>query len=316
MKNKGKYFIFLLFTAFSINHVAGQETNFASNVKKSLSVDGKGLTIEYDLEFADTTQLFDIILKIDHKGNVIQPLENDLHGDCGNRLKPGMEKIIMWDFPNDFKGGINELNVDVIAIKTRGPLAGFDFKILTSKPPFDVKFTNKSKNADMYSWNFNDLKSGKNNLSTLESPVHRFKSAGNYNIELTAGNSINTTSNTTMKVVALGKGNEQELQKHKKLRTIWLGSAIATTAVGGFSFLKYIKTKNEWRTEPDIEKYNELEKKYKTYMIMGAAAVAVTGVCITQVFIQTKKIRTTEQALSINYIPLNKGGAMGLAWNF
>ena len=68
-----------------------------------------------------------------------------------------MEKYIRWDFPIDFKGNINELNVDVIAVKSIRPLADFEFKIMTTGTPYEVKFENKSKNADFYSWNFGDL---------------------------------------------------------------------------------------------------------------------------------------------------------------
>lgn len=311
MKNKCKYFILFILMVNSVNHVTGQETNFATNVKKSLSMDGKGLTIEYDLVFPDTTQRFDIILKIDRNGSIIQPLDNDLHGDWGNRLKPGMGKAIIWDFPDDFKGNINELKVDVIAIKTIRPLAGFSSKILTSKPPFNVEFTNTSKDADKYSWDFGDLKSDQN-LSTLKSPFHAFKSAGNYNIKLIALNSKNKTSDTTMKVIALGSGNEQELQKHKKLKNIWMGSAIASAGIGTFALIKSNSLWDDWTNEGS----DELKQKSKTYGVIGYTALVVSGVSITQVIIQSKKIRAAEQAMKMSFIPLEKGGIVALAWTF
>ena len=130
MKNQIKCFIIFILAAVSINCLNGQETNFASNVKRSLSVDGKGLTIEYDLAFPDTTQLFDIILNLVHNGNIIQPRENNLHGAWGNGVKPGIEKVILWDFPNEFKDDINKVTVDIVAIKTRDPSADFEFKII------------------------------------------------------------------------------------------------------------------------------------------------------------------------------------------
>jgi hypothetical protein len=312
MKNKCKYLILFILSVVSANQATGQETNFASNVKKSLSIDGKGLTIEYDLAFPDTTQRFDIILKIDQNGNLIHHRESDLHGDWGNWLKPGLDKIIMWDFPNDFKGNINELNVDVIAIKTRRPSAGFDFKILTSKPPFNVKFINNSKNADMYSWNFGDLKSGINNHSTLESPVHEFKSGGIYNVELAAFNSKTKISDSIPKAVKLISGNEQDVQKHKKLKNIWLGSAIASAGIGGFCLIKYNSVYNDWKEKGT----SDLKQKYKNNETIGVVALVASGVCISQVIIQSKKLKVAKQALGMSFIPLDKSGIVAIEWTF
>lgn len=312
MKNNSKFLTLFILTAISANNLNGQDTNFATNVQKDLSVDGKGLRIEYNLAFPDTTQRFDVILKIDHNGKIIEPQKSDLHGDWGNRLKPGMEKLIGWDFPGDFKGNINELNVDVIAVKSRGPLADFDYKILTTKTPFEVKFENKSKNAESYSWKFGDLNSGASNLSTLESPVHKFKSGGKYNVRLLAGNNTTKTTDSIMKVVKLGLGNEQDVQKHKKLRNIWLGSAVATAGIGGYCLVKYNSVYNDWKEQGT----DDLKQKYKTYGTVGIVALVGTGVCITEVIIQSKKIRAAEQGLSMNFIPLDRGGVVALAWTF
>lgn len=316
MKNKSKYFILFILSVIPISYVTGQETNFAVNVESSLSLDGKQLVIEYDLPFSDTTQLFDITLKIHDNDNIIQPKDNDLHGSWGNRVRPGNEKLILWDFTTEIKGDINKVTVDVIAVKTRGPQAGFDFSILSKKPPFDVKFVNKSRNADLYSWKFGDLKSGKNNFSTLESPVHSFKSPGNYTVDLTAGNSTNKTSDTITKAITIGNGINQDLKKHKTLKTVYLGSAVATVGASGFCLLKSISLNKDWRTEADPVKQDELKKQYKTFGVIGATALVVASVCVTEVFIQSKKIKASEQAVSMYYIPVDKGAFVGLAWNF
>jgi PKD repeat protein len=316
MKNISKYFIYFILSVIPISYVTGQETNFASNVKSSLSLDGKQLVIEYDLSFSDTTQLFDIILKIYDNANIIQPKDNDLHGSWGNRLKPGNEKLILWDFPNEIKGNINKVTVDILAIKTKGIFVNFDYNVLSKKPPYEVKFVNKSRNVDLYSWKFGDLKSGKNNFSTLESPVHSFKSPGNYTVELTAGNSTNKTSDTITKAITMGKGLNQDLKKHKTLKTICLGSAVATAAASGFCLVKSVSLNKNWRTEADPVKQDELKKQYKTFGVIGAAALVVTSVCVTEVFIQSKKIKASEQAVSMHYIPVDKGAVLGLAWSF
>jgi hypothetical protein len=315
MKNNSKYFILIFFAAISSNLITGQESNFASNISRYPSLDGKQLVIRYDLIFPDTSQMFDIALEIFYNDKMIQPQENTLTGSWGDKIKPGSEKIILWDFPDEFKGDISKVSVKVIATKSKDPLADFGFKTISSKAPFEVKFDNKSKNADYFSWKFDDIKSGNFNISTLENPVHKYKSGGTYNVELTAGSSLSKSIDTIMKAIVLGMGNEQEVQKHKKMKTIWLGSAVATAGIGGYCLIKSVGLYNDSKTTTtdDPEK---LRKDSKTYGVIGTAVLVVSGVCITEVFIQSKKIKEAEQTMSMYFIPLDKGVAMGLAWNF
>jgi hypothetical protein len=312
MTNKYKYLVFSILMAVSINYVTGQETNFASNISRYLSFDGKLLVIKYDLVFPDTTQLFDIILNLYYNGKLIQPQDNALTGSWGNKVAPGKDLVITWDFPSEYKDYINKITVDVVASKRIETLADFEYKISGKKPPFNVKFENKSKNADIYSWRFGDVKSGENNLSTLENPVHNYKSRGTYEVELTAGNSKTNENRNILKPVSIGKGNEQDLQKHKTLKTIWLGSAIATAGFGGFCMLKYYKLEDKYRTSDDLE----FRKEAKTYRTVGIATLVVSGACISQVIIQSKKIRAVEKPMSMNLIPVEKGCVLGLALNF
>lgn len=314
MKKPGKFFILFVLMAISVNYVTGQEVNYASNINKYLSLDGKQLVIKYDLPFPDTTQLFDIILKINYNDKVIQPHDSLLTGSWGNKISPGMEKVILWDFPNEFKNIINKVTIEVIATKMSGPLADFDYKISGNKPPFEVKFENKSKNADLYSWNFGDLKSRNNNLSQLENPVHTFKTGGAYNVELLASRSKSKTSDSIMKTMTLGKGNEQDLQKLKKLKTIWLGSAIASAGIGVYSLLRANSLYNQYKTATNNSE--TLRKKYKTYDVITPAALVISGVCVFEVIVQSKKIRETKQTLSMHFIPLDEGGVVGLTWNY
>jgi hypothetical protein len=129
---------------------------------------------------------------------------------------------------------------------------------------------------------------------------------------LTAGDSKNNMSNTITKVLSLGQGNLQDLQKHKKLKNIWLGSAVATAGIGGYCLIKSNSLYNDWKKEGT----DELKKKYKTYGIAGPAALVLSGVCISQVIVQSKKIKTAEKAMSMNLIPLDDGCIVELAWNF
>jgi len=49
------------------------------------------------------------------------------------------------------------------------------------KAPADISFMNKSQDADSYLWDFGD-----GNTSTEASPIHQFKTSGNYPVELIA----------------------------------------------------------------------------------------------------------------------------------
>jgi hypothetical protein len=131
---------------------------------------------------------------------------------------------------------------------------------------------------------------------------------------LTAGSTKSNALDNIVKTITVGKGSEQELQKHKKLRTIFLGSAIATAGIGTYAEIKSYSLYNEYKTATGNA--GELRKKYKTYGVIGPAVLAVSSACIVEVFLQTKKIRTIEQTLSLNYIPLDHGGVVGLAFRF
>jgi len=311
MTKMSKFFVLFIFTTLPISYISGQESDYVKNVNRYLSLDGKQLVIKYDLPSPDTTQLFDIILKIYYNDKVIQPEEQTLTGSWGNRVTPGIEKVILWDFPNEFKGDINRVTIEVVARPMVTPVANFEYKILNNKPPYEVQFENMSKNADTYSWKFGDLKSS-DNLSSQANPLHKFKSNGTYNVELTAGNSKTSTSHDFMKPLTLGKGNEQDIQKHKKLRTIWLGSAIASAGVGTYFLFESNNLWNEWGKTAD----EALKEKSKTYGTIGTATLVVSGVCISQMIIQSIKIKKIKQSVSLNLIPLDKGGVVGLAWNF
>jgi hypothetical protein len=115
-----------------------------------------------------------------------------------------------------------------------------------------------------------------------------------------------------MKLVTLGMGKEQELQKHKKLKTIWLGSAVASAGIGTLCLVRSKSLWSDWTTEGNPD----LKKKSNTNKVIGYSALVVSAVSITQVIIQTKKINSIKQSMSMSYIPLQKGGGVGLAWKF
>jgi hypothetical protein len=107
-------------------------------------------------------------------------------------------------------------------------------------------------------------------------------------------------------------GNEKDLLKHKKLKIIFLGSAIATAGIGGLGIAQYYNLDNKYRQRGD----QELQKKSVTYRSIGIASLVVSGVCIPEIIIQSKKIREVEKSMSMNLIPIDKGCVLGLALTF
>jgi PKD repeat protein len=65
------------------------------------------------------------------------------------------------------------------------PKADFTWEPQVPKAGQEVKFTNLSTNAKSYDWNFGDMSIGKGS-----SPVHVYKNAGNYIIDLDARNGL------------------------------------------------------------------------------------------------------------------------------
>jgi peptidyl-prolyl cis-trans isomerase B (cyclophilin B) len=61
------------------------------------------------------------------------------------------------------------------------PMADFIISEGPHQAPADIRFENKSKNAEVYEWSFDD-----GNTSQEFSPDHRYRSSGNYNVSLKA----------------------------------------------------------------------------------------------------------------------------------
>ncbi len=78
---------------------------------------------------------------------------------------------------------------------TNAPVASFQFQISTTNF-LEVTFSNFSKDATSYSWNFGDTKT-----STEQNPVHTYAAAGTYTVELTASNAANETNKFSQTVV-------------------------------------------------------------------------------------------------------------------
>jgi PKD repeat protein len=93
--------------------------------------------------------------------------------------------------------GLDSLTISDIGL---GPVtAAFNAKVLTSKAPFNVSFTDKSTGpVGSWSWDFGD-----GNTSTLQNITHSYAAAGKYNVTLTVADQVGINSNTTTKVITV-----------------------------------------------------------------------------------------------------------------
>ncbi len=81
------------------------------------------------------------------------------------------------------------------------PTANFSSNLTFGYAPLSVQFTDLSKNAEEWNWNFGDKSS-----STQQNPVHTYSSAGNYNVTLKVNNANGTNSRfATVTVLAQPK---------------------------------------------------------------------------------------------------------------
>jgi YVTN family beta-propeller protein len=69
------------------------------------------------------------------------------------------------------------------------PVVNFSSNLTSGYAPLSVQFTDFSKNADGWNWNFGDK-----STSTQQNPAHTFPRAGNYNVTLTVNNKNGTDS--------------------------------------------------------------------------------------------------------------------------
>ncbi|HEX2974480.1 MAG TPA: PKD domain-containing protein [Bacteroidales bacterium] len=290
--------------------ITAQQKNFASNVTKSFSLDKAHLNVDYDLISPDTSQLFDVSLKIYYGNRIIQPKAEELTGSWGYKVSPGKKKTILWDLPPELASDIDLITVEVIAAKTVSSTADFEYKIVSQIPSFEVQFENKSVYSDKYSWEFGDQGSLQQNISSLENPVHKYKLPGKYRVGLVSTNTKNNTTDTVIKAVTLVKNDQ--IARHKNLRTIWASSAAVAAGAGVYGLIRHNSLFNDWKEKGT----DDLEKKYKTYRIVGPAGLVVSGICISQVLAQSGKIREAEKKLSLNLLPSGSGFVAGATITF
>ena len=79
----------------------------------------------------------------------------------------------------------------------KDPVASFQYEVSASNP-FEVTFTNFSKDATSYAWDFGD-----DGTSTEESPTHVFAAEGTYTVTLTATNAKGVTDDISKDITII-----------------------------------------------------------------------------------------------------------------
>ena len=77
------------------------------------------------------------------------------------------------------------------------PTADFTWSASSTTAPSTVTFTNASRNANVYNWDFGD-----GNTATAKDPTHRYTTRGSYMVNLTVRNGL-SQFNTVTKTITL-----------------------------------------------------------------------------------------------------------------
>ena len=90
---------------------------------------------------------------------------------------------------NNTNGTDSKLATLIVLEEAAPPVANFSSNVTQGSAPFTVQFTDLSKNAVEWNWNFGDGGS-----STQRSPMHTYLTAGNYTVNLTVSKAYSTDS--------------------------------------------------------------------------------------------------------------------------
>lgn len=105
-----------------------------------------------------------------------------------------------------------------------------------------------------------------------------------------------------------------DYQRHKNLKNIWLGGAVASAAFGGYAIIRSNSLYNDYQTATDDA--DKIRKKFKTLDVVSPIAFVITGVSVSQYFIQSKKQKEAEKMVNFHISPLNDGAVLSLTFNF
>jgi PKD repeat protein len=352
MKNQVSYFLYIFFLiSFSIIHPAQGQENYASKIEKEI-LSGNVMHITFEIVAGDNTRFFYVILEAVSNGQKIKIAE--AYGNIGHRQQAGKNEII-WYYKKDFEGDINNVEMNVYAFKENEPRALAKVLSISNDgvAPCEVTFANNSLYANQYEWDFGDVESGASNHSLNENPAHMFAKRGIYTTTLIARNTDLKMEETWVYTIEIReppapveevkamtpeqpevkkevtepvKQSEPVIkepvivnsgaQKHKTMKMIWLGSAIASAGFGGFSYLQANSAYDKYTKSTDNNEAENLRKKFKSNDVIYPVAFIISGICISQVILQAGKQKKAQNNLSLHVIPVENGGVVGLTWNF
>jgi PKD repeat protein len=101
------------------------------------------------------------------------------------------------------QGGPMQWTYDLASITVNGPMpvANFTANATSGTAPFTVQFTDTSLyEPTSWMWSLGD-----GNISTSQSPVHTYSTAGNYSVSLTATNAAGSNSKIMMKYITVSQ---------------------------------------------------------------------------------------------------------------
>jgi PKD repeat protein len=110
-----------------------------------------------------------------------------LYSDYSNEPGPNGNRINIGPDGNTIYASKSGLNVSTPIL----PTANFSSNKTTGYAPLSVRFTDLSKNATGWNWDFGD---GTN--STQQNPTHTYSAAGKYSVTLTAKNAAGSNTST------------------------------------------------------------------------------------------------------------------------
>lgn len=144
------------------------------------------------------------------------------------------------------------------------PVAEFSFSPGGKYAPVDVTFSNSSKNADQFKWDFGDPASGKNNSSTGTSPVHRFENPGTYRVSLEATSSKTGKTDKTVKEILISVKYPTFLKTFGNKNTDETGKTLLATSPG-----QYLLLINEGKNSSSLISFDSKEEKFSEKKISG-----------------------------------------------
>jgi hypothetical protein len=103
-------------------------------------------------------------------------------------------------------------------------------------------------------------------------------------------------------------------ERHKTMKNIWLGGAVASAAVGGYAIIRSNSLYNDYQTATDDAE--KIRKKFKTMDIVAPIAFVIAGVSASQFILQSNKQKKAQQSLNLHFSPLNDGAVLGLTFKF